>query len=56
MTNTQIQEILDQHSIPNYISGNHIFADSMYGGTAIFEEVFDLTGMTKSELYHFLGY
>jgi hypothetical protein len=48
MTNTQIKRILDQHSIPNYESGNHIFADSMISGTAIYEQVVDLTGITKS--------
>lgn len=56
MTNTQIKRILDQHSIPNYESGNHIFADSMISGTAIYEQIVDLTGITKPALYQWLGY
>ena len=56
MTNTQIKRILDQHSVPNYESGNHIYADSMISGTAIYEQVVDLTGITKPALYQWLGY
>ena len=51
-----IHRILNQHSVPNYIEGNRVLADSMEGGTAVFEKVVDLTGMTLSELKWWLGY
>ncbi|MBR1948369.1 MAG: hypothetical protein IKA30_01090 [Alphaproteobacteria bacterium] len=51
-----ISKILDNHSIPYYIKGDRIYADSMQAFTKLFENVVDLTDYTKSELYDWLGY
>ena len=46
------KKILD----PNYTKGGRLFADCMIAGTAIFEEVEDVTDWSKKELYEWLGY
>lgn len=51
-----IAKILDNHSIPYYINGNGIFADSMNAFTELFSEVVNLTNYSKQELYAWLGY
>lgn len=56
MKNETIAKILSAHDIPHYIRNGHIFADSMQSGTAEFEFVDDLTGITKTELFDYLGY
>ena len=53
---SKIKKILDAHSVPNYIKGGHIFADSMLSGCAMFEIVEDVTDWSKSQLYAWLGY
>ena len=56
MTNEKIANILEKHYIPYFERDNRIYADSMCGGTAIFEEVEDLTGYSRQELLDWLGY
>lgn len=56
MTNTAIAKILDVHCVPFYTECGHIYADSMYAGTALFAEVVDLTNYTMRQLYNWLGY
>nr|DAG28823.1 MAG TPA: hypothetical protein [Bacteriophage sp.] len=56
MTNKQIKHILDLHSVPNYEKSAHIYADSMLSGTDVFDQVIDLTGISKKSLYEWLGY
>lgn len=56
MTNVEIISILNAHSIPYYIDGNRIYADSMESYTKLFEHVEDVTGWTKIRLYNWLGY
>lgn len=56
MTNEKIKKILDLHSVPNYIENGNIFADSMLSGTKKFEEVENMTGWTRKQLYDWLGY
>ncbi len=56
MTPKQIAKILDLHSIPHYTKDGRIYADAMTAGTALFEEVEDLTDYTRSQLYAWLGY
>lgn len=56
MSNEKIARILDQHSIPHYIENGRIYADCMIAGTQVFEEVEDMTGCSKNELYDWLGY
>lgn len=54
-TNTIIK-ILHNHSIPYQVRADRVFADSMEGGTALFERVEDVTDWTRSQLYSWLGY
>jgi hypothetical protein len=56
MTNEKIANILEKHYIPYFEQDNRIYADSMQVGTAIFEEVEDLTGYSRHELLAWLGY
>lgn len=56
MTIEYITKVLTQHSIPFQIECNRVYADSMLGGTKIFEQVMDVTDWTKSKLYAWLGY
>ena len=56
METEQIAKILDLHSIPHYIKGGRIYADTMCAGVALFEDVEDLTDYTSSQLYAWLGY
>lgn len=56
MTNDRIKHILDSHGIPNFIEDGRIYADSMASGTALFEEVIDLTNISRAGLYAWLGY
>lgn len=56
MTIAQIAKILELHSVPHYIEGDRIYADSMIAFTGMFEIVEDLTDRTRSELFAWLGY
>lgn len=56
MKTNKIKKILDMHSVPNYIIGERIFADSMQGGTQIFEKTVELTDWRKTKIYEWLGY
>lgn len=56
MTLNNIAKILKMHSIPYYIKGNRIYADSMIGGTELFEATDDMTDWTWPQLYSWLGY
>lgn len=54
MKNEAIRKILEAHSIPCYEQGLRIYADTMIGDP--FEEVDDLTGYSKDQIYEWLGY
>lgn len=56
MSINSIAKILTAHSVPYFVSGARIYADSMEAFTAPFEKIEDLTGYTRSELYAWLGY
>lgn len=56
MTNAQIKQILKNHSVPHYELNGNIYADSMIGGTAIFEEVINITTWSREKLFQWLGY
>lgn len=56
MTIKKIKTILDLHHIPYFTKGNRIYANSMYGGTELFEEVVDVTDFSFKELCSWLGY
>ena len=56
MKNEKIANILDKHYIPYFEQEGRICADSMLGGTDIFEEVEDLTGYSYKKLMAWLGY
>lgn len=52
----KIAKILNLHSVPYYVEGGRIYADSMLAYSPIFSEVVDLTDYTISQLYSWLGY
>lgn len=52
----KICKILDAHGVPYMVEGGRVLADSMIGGTALFEAVQDCTEWTRGELYGWLGY
>lgn len=56
MKNESIRKILENHSVPCYEKDGHIFADTMIAGSSEFEEVEDLTGYTRRQIYEWLGY
>lgn len=56
MTAKTIIKILEAHSVPYKMVGEHILADSMLSGTEIFDETLDVTKLTKAELLAWLGY
>lgn len=56
MKNETIRKILELHSIPCYEQNGRVYADTMLSGSEIFEEVEDLTGWTRKQLYDWLGY
>ncbi|MGN0404035.1 MAG: hypothetical protein ACI4F1_02315 [Bariatricus sp.] len=56
MKNETIMRILKDHSVPCFQTDGHIFADTMIAGSALFEDVEDLTGYDKKQLYNWLGY
>lgn len=56
MTAERIAKILEQHSVPFYEQNGRIYADSMIGGTELFEEIIDVTEWTADELFDWLGY
>lgn len=56
MTHEQITRILDDHGIPYYTNSGNIYADSMEAGTALFENVVNVSAWTRSQLYAWLGY
>lgn len=57
MSARKIVAILELHSIPYKVSRTgRIYADSMIGGSRVFEIVVDVTGWSRSRLYDWLGY
>jgi hypothetical protein len=56
MVNATIKQILKDHGVPHYERNGNIYADSMIGGTTLFERVENVTLWTRSELYAWLGY
>ena len=56
MTEKQIINILENHSIPYMIRDNRILADSMQAFTPLFFETVDVTGWTAKKLLAWLGY
>lgn len=56
MGNVDIGKILKEHSIPYFEKNGKIFADTMLAGTELFEEVEELTGISREKLYKWLGY
>lgn len=52
----KIIKVLKAHSIPFFITDKRIFADSMIGGTGLFEQVEEITSMSKSQFMQWLGY
>ena len=58
MTIKEIKKILDNHGVPNYTTGDKIFADSMISTTKKFEVVedVDVTKWSRKKLYIWLGY
>ncbi|NBH61998.1 hypothetical protein D1155_10085 [Anaerotruncus sp. 80] len=56
MTNTTVAKILEMHSVLYFIEAGRVFADSMFGGTEIFEEVIDVSDWSRKQLLHWLGY
>ena len=50
----RIAKILDLHSVPYYIEGGRIYADSMEAFAPV--KYIDMTDYTRSELYAWLGY
>lgn len=56
MTEKQITNILDQHSVPYMIQDGRILADSMIAFTPLFSETVDVTHYTLNQLLSWLGY
>ena len=56
MRKETIIKILDLHSVPHYERDGEIYADSAIGGTALFQEVENVTDWSKRKLYDWLGY
>ena len=56
MASTQIKQILTAHSVPFYMEAGNIYADSMIGGTALFEETVNVTNFSRAQLLSWLGY
>lgn len=56
MNNAAISRILDAHNIPHYIKNGRLYADTMECGTQLYERTEELTGISKSDLYLWLGY
>lgn len=56
MEKEKIRSILENHSVPFYEENGRIYADSMIGGTTLFEYIEDLTEFTEKELFAWLGY
>ena len=52
----KICKILNMHYVPFKILNGRIYADSMIGGTDIFEVTVDMTHKSLSEVYEWLGY
>lgn len=56
MCNEKIIRILELHHIPYYEKNGEVFADSMIAYTELFQEVENVTGWSKRQLYDWLGY
>lgn len=56
MKNEKIKRILELHNIPYYEKNDEVFADSMIAYTESFQEVENVTGWSKKQLYNWLGY
>ena len=52
----RLTNILDLHFIPYFVREGRVIADSMIGGTGLFENTIDITDYTKEKLYSWLGY
>ena len=56
MSIQKIVRILKLHSVPYFMKGDRVLADSMIGGTGIFENTIDVTNYTFKDLMYWLGY
>lgn len=59
MTNAQISKILALHSVSSYEDSGHIYAVGIYtirGQEGAFEDVVDMTGWSRHDVYNWLGY
>lgn len=56
MNISKIKKILADHGVPFYEESGQIFADSMIGGTKLFEQVENVTKWSYSKLMTWLGY
>lgn len=56
MSTKAITSILNDHGVPYFWDNGNIYADSMISGTAIFEQVENVTSWSRQQLYIWLGY
>lgn len=56
MTIATIKQILKNHSVPFYELCGNVYADSMIGGTKLFEQVENVTLWSRTQLMNWLGY
>ena len=56
MSVQKIIRVLNLHSVPYFMKGDRVLADSMIGGTGIFENTIDVTDYTFKDLMYWLGY
>ena len=56
MTKIEIIKTLNLHGVPHYEKNGRIYADSMIGGTDLFEIVEDVTEWSYKKLRSWLGY
>ena len=53
---SELIKILDLHNVPYYTENGSIYVDSMLSGTDVFENVGEVTGWSRQQLYAWLGY
>lgn len=56
MTIEYIKKVLENHYIPYYVENNNVYADTMEAFTSVFVKVENISRMTKTEFYKWLGY
>jgi hypothetical protein len=56
MNISTIKRILAEHGVPFYEENGKVFADSMIGGTKLFEQIENVTKWSYSKLMTWLGY